>query len=223
MIIRYSIWLPHQIVNWGKCARKKHFKRYWNRSDICEIANRNIGVSHTAGITHYNDVIMGAIESQITSLTSVFSTVYSDADQRKHQSSAPLAFVRGIHRGQVNSPHKWPVTRKMFPVDDVIMSLLITFDLYTCWCSSATGCCVCNREDRDGGGGGRREMVGEKGVTIHYILCCAAIDARCFVAVWWCILINGHDDSYDNTKKYLFLSFWNLEQNTFLSLTATWF
>ena len=66
-------------------------------------------------------VIMGAIASQITSLTIVYSTVYSGADQRKHQSSASLAFVRGIHRGPVNSPHKWPVTRKMFPFDDVIM------------------------------------------------------------------------------------------------------
>ena len=71
--------------------------------------------------THYIDVIMGTIASQITSLTIVFSTVYSDADQRKHQSSASLAFVQGIHRGPVNSPHKWPVTRKMFPFDDVIM------------------------------------------------------------------------------------------------------
>ena len=70
---------------------------------------------------HYGDVIMGAIASQITSLTIVYSTVYSDADQRKHQSSASLAFVWGIHRGPVNSPHKWPVTRKMFPFDDVIM------------------------------------------------------------------------------------------------------
>ena len=43
------------------------------------------------------------------------------ADQRKHQSSASLASVRGIHRRPVNSPHKWPVTRKMFPFDDVIM------------------------------------------------------------------------------------------------------
>ena len=66
---------------------------------------------------HYTDVIMGAIVSQITSLTIVYSVVYSDADQKKHQSSASLAFVRGIHRG----PHKWPVTRKMFPFDDVIM------------------------------------------------------------------------------------------------------
>ena len=70
---------------------------------------------------HYGDVITGAIVSQITSLTIVYSTVYSDADQRKHQSSASLAFVWGIHRGPVNSPHKLPVTRKMFPFDDVIM------------------------------------------------------------------------------------------------------
>ena len=69
---------------------------------------------------HYNDVIMGAITSQITSLTIVFSTVYLDTDQSKHQSSASLAFVRGIHRRPVNSPHKWPVNRKMFPFDDVI-------------------------------------------------------------------------------------------------------
>ena len=70
---------------------------------------------------HYNDVIMGMMASQLTSLTVVYSTVYSGADQRKHQNSASLASVRGIHRGPVNSPHKWPVTRKMFPFDAVIM------------------------------------------------------------------------------------------------------
>ena len=70
---------------------------------------------------HYTDVIMGAMVSQITSLTIVYSTVYSGADQRKHQSTASLAFVRGIHRWPVNSPHKSPVTRKLFPFDDVIM------------------------------------------------------------------------------------------------------
>ena len=70
---------------------------------------------------HYDDVTMSAIASQITSLTIVYSIVYSDADQSKHQSSASLAFVWGIHRGPVNSPHKWPVTRKMLPFDDVIM------------------------------------------------------------------------------------------------------
>ena len=63
---------------------------------------------------HYCHVIMGVVASQITSLTIVYSTVYSDADQRKHQSFASLAFVRGIHRGPVNSPHKWPVTLKWF-------------------------------------------------------------------------------------------------------------
>ena len=45
---------------------------------------------------------MGAVASQISSLTIVYSTVYSDADQRKHQSSTSLAFVREIHRGQVS-------------------------------------------------------------------------------------------------------------------------
>ena len=58
---------------------------------------------------------------QITSLTIVYSNIYSGADQSKHQSSASLVFVRRIHRGPVNSPHKWPVTRNMFPFDDVIM------------------------------------------------------------------------------------------------------
>ena len=71
---------------------------------------------------HYNDVIMSTMASQITSLTIVYSTVYSCVFQRKHQISASLAFVRGIHRSPVNSPHKGPVTRKMFPFDDVIMS-----------------------------------------------------------------------------------------------------
>ena len=70
---------------------------------------------------HYDDVIMTMLASQITSLTVVYSIVYSGVNQRKHQSSASLAFVREIHRGPVNFPHKWPVTRKMFPFDDVIM------------------------------------------------------------------------------------------------------
>ena len=48
-------------------------------------------------------------------------------DQRKHQSSASLAFVRGIHRWPVNSPHKGPVTRKMFPFYDVIMGSLKSY------------------------------------------------------------------------------------------------
>ena len=68
---------------------------------------------------------MGAMASQITSLPIVDLTIYSGADKKKHQSSASLAFVWGIHRWPVNSPHKWPVTQKMFPFDDVIMILSI--------------------------------------------------------------------------------------------------
>ena len=82
------------------------------------IPYRPFGVMY---VMHYDDVIMGAIASQITSLTIVYSIVYAGTDQRKHQSSASLAFVRGIHRGPVNSPHKGPVTRRMFPFDDAVM------------------------------------------------------------------------------------------------------
>ena len=64
---------------------------------------------------------MGVMASQITSLTIVYSTV-TGVDQRKHKSSASLTFVWGIYRRPVNSPRKWPVTRKMFLFDDVIMS-----------------------------------------------------------------------------------------------------
>ena len=71
---------------------------------------------------HYSDVIMGAFASQITSLTIVYTTVYSGTDQRKQQSSASLAFVWEIHRWPVNSQHKRPVTREMFPFDDIIMN-----------------------------------------------------------------------------------------------------
>ena len=75
------------------------------------------------GRSHYNDVIMSAMTSQITNLTIVYPTVYSWANQRKHESSASL--VRGIHQWPVNSPHKRPVTRNMFPFDDVMMCRLI--------------------------------------------------------------------------------------------------
>ena len=87
-------------------------------------------VSFGGRARHYGDVIMGVLASQVTSLTIVYSTVNSGEDQRKHQSFASLAFVRGIHRWPVNSPHKWPVTRKMFPFDDVIMGLLRHYSLY---------------------------------------------------------------------------------------------
>ena len=75
-------------------------------------------MSVASDFSHDNDIIMSAMASQITI---VYSTVYSGTYERKHQGSASLAFVRGIHRSPVNSPHKGPVTRKMRPFDVVIM------------------------------------------------------------------------------------------------------
>ena len=72
---------------------------------------------------------MSVMASQITGVSILCLTVGSDTDQRKNESSVSLAFVLGIHWWQVNSPHKGPVTRKMFPFDDVIMfkEVLISF------------------------------------------------------------------------------------------------
>ena len=78
---------------------------------------------------HYDDVIMTTIASQITSLTVVYSTVYSDADQSKHQKLRVTGLCVGNSPGPVNSPHKGPVTRKMFPFDDVIMSQFTKYKL----------------------------------------------------------------------------------------------
>ena len=86
---------------------------------------------------HYIDVIMSAITSQVTSVSMLCSTVCSGADQRKLQSSASLAFVWGIHRWPVNSPHKRPVALKIFSFDDVIMDmsyLAISYEPYGTYC-----------------------------------------------------------------------------------------
>ena len=64
---------------------------------------------------------MNTMASQITVVSNVYSTVYSAADQTKHQRSTSLAFVRVIHRWPVKSPHKGPVTLKIFSFDDAIM------------------------------------------------------------------------------------------------------
>ena len=93
-------------MHWSYCSLAlSHWNIPWNMHSVCY------------GWFDYNDVIMTTISSQITSLTVVYSTVYSDADQRKP--------------GPVNSPHKGPVTRKMFPFDDVIMSIDMFLDTHT--------------------------------------------------------------------------------------------
>ena len=92
-----------QTPNWGSLLRLQH--------DVVMTGNRR----------HYSDVIMSVMVSQITGVSIVYSTICSGTDQRNHQNSTSLAFVRGIHRSPVNSPHKVPVTWKMSPFDDVIV------------------------------------------------------------------------------------------------------
>ena len=113
--------LPTMVMSpWCRSQNGAYVTKQSFHIDLCQLGvhrcNENI-----------SDVIIGAMASQIISLTIVYSAVHSDPDQRKHQSSASLAFVRGIHRRPVNSPRKWPVTRKIFPFDDVIMGRKISF------------------------------------------------------------------------------------------------
>ena len=101
--------------------------RVWRVFMHCSVRSGN-GACHSGShclncYFHYNDVIMSAMASRINGVSIACSTVGSGADQRKLQSSASLAFVRGTHRWPVNSPHRWLVTRKMFPSGDVIMFL----------------------------------------------------------------------------------------------------
>ena len=65
--------------------------------------------------------MMSAMAPQITGVTIIYPIVCSGTDERKHQSFASLAFVRGVHLWPMNWPHKTPVTRKRFPFVDVIM------------------------------------------------------------------------------------------------------
>ena len=118
--ICYSSSVPH--FGYVTTLIDKYMTRAFSNT-ICSIYH-SLQSSWMLHIWHYGDVLLSAMPSQMTSRTIVYSTVYSGADQRKHQSSASLAFVRGIHRSPVNSPHKGPVTRKIFPLDGVIMKIL---------------------------------------------------------------------------------------------------
>ena len=131
--VTINILLKNIEINSKTCQNEMEYSKQHNGRWLLHLPFSNVGKwdenvlnvqdQFSTGCDHYDDVIMSAIASQITSLTIVYSTVYSGADQSKHQSSASLAFVWGIHRGPVNSPHKWTVTRKMVPFDDVIILL----------------------------------------------------------------------------------------------------
>ena len=90
----------------GRSAPKQ-----WGKLRVFLYTYNDAYCRHSTALYHYNDIIMTTVASQITSLTFGYSIVYSGADQRKHQSSASLAIVWGIHR-------------EMFPFDDVIMFLI---------------------------------------------------------------------------------------------------
>ena len=124
-----SISVPSQWEMMLQCNIVSHWLgtfTKWSRSMVIVQWQGNNSVRNTsllsAYILLYSDIIMSTMVSQITSITIVYSTGYLGADQRKHQRSKSLAFLRGIHWWPVNSPCKGPVTRKMFPFDDVIMS-----------------------------------------------------------------------------------------------------
>ena len=118
---------------------KSYLISYFAHQNLFTIVFKIYEISTQNSKLHYDDVTRSLMASQITSLTIVYSTIYSGVEQKKNQSFASLAFVRGIHRGPVNSPHKWPVTRKMFPFGDVIMERLDlkSGDLYS-WLANCT-------------------------------------------------------------------------------------
>ena len=120
-----------------------HHLHLFNQS-CSENACKNLPVSNvmvSSSICHHDclsclifrDVIMSLMASQITGVLVVYSTVCSGADQRKHQSSASLGSTRGILQWPVNSPHKGPVTRKMFPLDDVIVMFYLCWNVFVSW------------------------------------------------------------------------------------------
>ena len=131
--------LPSSLTNtcgirrrWVNLSETTKYVKVWKMADVLQTTFAN-EFSRMKTIAfwfkfHYGDVMMGAMASQVTSLT----IVYSGADQRKHQSSASLTFVRGIHRWPVNSPHTWPATRKMFQFEDVIMFTDVCFASKRC-------------------------------------------------------------------------------------------
>ena len=125
-LLQWNLLKTHFIITWyyivcnnGKCGIQI---RQWTHK--VHPRPHSIGASNGLFLWHCSEVIMSVMVSQITGVSLVHSTVCSGTDQRKYQSSASLAFARGTHWWPVNSPHKGPVTWKMFPFNDVIMSIL---------------------------------------------------------------------------------------------------
>ena len=104
----------------------------WNPKYVTPVSVDVYDASHL----HYIDVIINAMASQIFGVSIVCSTVCSDADQRKHQSSASLVFVKGIHRWPVDFPHKQAVTRRLMTFSwagPILSTILVMFSLKFRW------------------------------------------------------------------------------------------
>ena len=94
----------------------------WTNAGLFALRNSNyINCNQNTSTKMQMTLEWSVMASQITGASTVYLAVCSGAVQTKHQSSASLAFVWGIHRWPVNSTHKGPVTWEMFPCDDVIM------------------------------------------------------------------------------------------------------
>ena len=147
--VGFIIWsaLPAWIVR--QPAKVNYARFLWKAAAMKYEKNMASGVSHchvtltdysndvsNDTFVHYNDVITSDMASQITSFGIVYSSVYLGENQRRYQSSASLAFVRGIHRWPVNSPHKGPVTRKVFLFDDLIMITMVLLTTMNRYCGS---------------------------------------------------------------------------------------
>ena len=118
-IILTKLLLRLPLANWCYGLNQHRF-RWWQHRyrDACQISERydhyntqshgfGFGGKTSYRLVHYNDVIMSFMAPQIYSLMIVYSIVYSGADQRKHQGSASLAFVRGIHRWIHRTNGQW--------------------------------------------------------------------------------------------------------------------
>ena len=117
-----TLLIVSMLPSWTKCWKAVALQVIWETMPLLW--------RHCACVSslHYSDTIMIAMASQITGVSFICSTACSGADQRKHHSSASLAFVWGIHRWPVDSPHNGPVTRNMFPRHHGIE---LNWDLFT--------------------------------------------------------------------------------------------
>ena len=119
---------PFKKALWSADSRRRGAPRYVTIGVVTEAA---LAFNIIFFFYHYNDAMMCAVASQIAGLLKslVCSAVCSGLDQRKPQSSASLAFVGGIHRSPMNSPHEGPVTRKWFNfmTSSCVESTILTF------------------------------------------------------------------------------------------------